>query len=214
MYITVDDIKNEISLKYPIDNRNGNKKVGLICTYFVYSFYNVEKDEKIHLKNGSTLLVKRGCYTIKDIEKVSSGKVKYDSLTGKSVIDSTISRFEPYMNKILGISNGNYADTLLSKKMFSFKINKLSTTDNILNGKPCNVLYTGYLNKDISFDDIIYFEPMNVQYKKLANGIIYQLIISLVDGDGNEILSNFKISIVLHIIQFFLRYIIYHGSRR
>ena len=36
------------------------------------------------------------------------------------------------MNKILGISNGNYIDTLLSKKMFSFKINKLSTTDNIL----------------------------------------------------------------------------------
>ena len=91
MYITVDDIKNEISLDYPIDNRNGDKKVGLIRAYFVYSFYNVEKDEKIHLKNGSTLLVKRGCYTIKDIEKVSSGKIKYDSLTGKSVIDSTIS---------------------------------------------------------------------------------------------------------------------------
>ena len=58
MYITVDDIKNEISLEYLIDNRNGNKKVGLICAYFVYSFYNVEKDEKIHLKNGKTLPVK------------------------------------------------------------------------------------------------------------------------------------------------------------
>ena len=91
MYITVDDIKNEISLDYPIDNRNGNKKVGLIRTYFVYSFYNVEKDEKIHLKNGETLPVKKGCYTMKEIEKVSSGKVKYDSLTGKSVIDPTIS---------------------------------------------------------------------------------------------------------------------------
>ena len=89
---------------------------------------------------------------------------------------------------------------LLSKKMFSFKINKLSTTDNILNGKPCDVLYTGYLNKDISFGDIVYFEPTNVQYKKLANGTINQLIVLLVDGDGNEILSDFQISIVLHII--------------
>ena len=53
---------------------------------------------------------------MKDIEKVSSGKVKYDSLTGKSVIDSTVSQFGPYMNKILGINNGNYIDTLLSKK--------------------------------------------------------------------------------------------------
>ena len=64
--------------------------------------------------------------------------------------------------------------------MFSFKINKLSTTDNILNGKSSDVLYTGYLNKDISFGDIVYFEPANI--------------------DGNEILSNFKISIVLHIV--------------
>ena len=200
MYITVDDIKNEISLDYPIDNRNGNKKVGLIRAYFVYSFYNVEKDEIIHLKNGSPLLVKRGCYNEKDIEKVSSGKVKYYSLTGKSVIDPTISRFGPYMNKILGISNGNYIDMLLSKKMFSFKINKLSTTDNILNGKPCDVLYTGYLNKDISFGDIVYFEPKNVQYKKLVIGTIDQLKVSLANGDGNEIFSNFKISIVLHIV--------------
>ena len=170
MYITVNDIKNEIFLEYPIDNRNRDEKIGLIHAYFVYSFYNVEKDEKIHLKNGETLPVKRGCYTKKDIEKVSSGKVKYDSLTGKSVIDPTISRFGPYMNKILGISNGNYIDMLLSTKMFSFKINKLSTTDNILNGILCDVLYTGYLNKDISFGDIVYFEPKNVQYKKLVNG--------------------------------------------
>ena len=199
MYITVGNIKNEISLDYPIDNRFGDKKVGLIRAYFVYSFYNVEKDEKIHLKNGETLKVKRGCYTMKDIEKVSSGKVKYDSLKGKSVIDASISRFGPYMNKILGISNGNYIDTLLSKKMFSFKINKLSTTDNILNGKPCNVQYTGYLSRDISFGDMVYFEPKNVQYKKLVNGTINQLKVSLIDGD-NEILSNFKISIVLHIV--------------
>ena len=200
MYITADDIKNEISFYYPIDNRLGDKKIGLIRTYFVYSFYNVEKDEKIHLKNGEMLKVKRGCYTMKDIEKVSSGKVKYGFLTGKVIIDPTIGRFGPYMNKILGIGNGNYLHTLLSKKMFSFKINKLSTTDNIFNGKPSDVLYTGYLNKEISFGDIIYFEPANIQYKKLVNGVIDQLKVSLVDGDWNEISSNFKISIVLHIV--------------
>ena len=105
------------------------------------------------------------------------------------------------MNKILGISNGNYIDTLLSKIMFSFQTNKLSTTNNILNSKPCDILYTDYLNKnDISFGDIVYFEPKNVQYKKLANGTIDQLIVSLVDGDGNEIFSDFKIPIVLHIV--------------
>ena len=46
----------------------------------------------------------KGSYSVKDIEKLSSGKVRYDSLTGKSVIDFTISRFGSYMNKILGIT--------------------------------------------------------------------------------------------------------------
>ena len=59
---------------------------------------------------------------MKGIEKVSSDKVKYDSLTDKSVIDPTISRFGPYMNKILGINNGNYFDTVLSKKYFHLKL--------------------------------------------------------------------------------------------
>ena len=150
MYITVDDIKNEISLYYPIDSRNGNKKVGLIRAYFIYSFYNVKKDEKIHLKNGETLPVKKGCYTMKEIEKVSSGKVKYDSLTGKSVIDPTISRFGPYMNKILGISNGNYIDMLLSKKCLHLRLTNYQplTTYSTANHVYC-ILYTCYLNKDI-----------------------------------------------------------------
>ena len=59
---------------------------------------------------------------MKDIEKVSSGKVKHGSLTGKSVIHSTISQFDPRMNKILGINNENYIDTLLSKKYVHLKL--------------------------------------------------------------------------------------------
>ena len=146
-----------------------------------------KKDEKNNLKNGETLKVRWGCYTMKDIERVSSGKVKYDFLTGTSVIDPTISQLGPYIKKIPGINNGNYINTLLSKKIFSFKINKLSTTDNIFKGKPCDVMYTGYLNKDISFGDIVYFEPKNIQYKKLVNGVIDLFKVSLIDGDGNEI---------------------------
>ena len=86
------------------------------------------------------------------------------------------------------------------KKIFSFKINKLSTTDNIFNGKRCDELYTGYFNKDISFGNIVYFEPKNIQYKKLVNGVIGRLKISLIDGDRNKISSNFKLSIVLHAV--------------
>ena len=63
------------------------------------------------------------------------------------------------MNKIVGINNENYIDTLLSKKIVSFKINKPSTTDKIFNGKPSDILHTG---------DIVYFVTKNIQHKKLA----------------------------------------------
>ena len=86
------------------------------------------------------------------------------------------------------------------KKVFSFKINKLSTTNNIFNDRPRDILYTGYLNKNISFGDIVYFEPKNTKYKRLANGVTERFKISLIDGDGNEISNNFKMSIVSHIV--------------
>ena len=57
MYITTDDIKNELFFNDPIDNRNGDKRVGLICTYFIFSFYNVENNERIHFNNGETIKV-------------------------------------------------------------------------------------------------------------------------------------------------------------
>ena len=66
---------------------------------------------------------------------------------------------------IPGTTKLTFNITLVGTDVNRIKINKLSTTDNILNSKPCDVLYTGYLNKDISFGDIIYFEPKNVQYK-------------------------------------------------
>ena len=113
---------------------------------------------------------------MKDIENFSSGKVKYDSLTGKSVIDTSVSRFGPYVNnKIPRINNENYFSMLLSKKKY---FHKLPTTNNIFNRKPSNILYTGYLNKDILFGCIVYFEPKNIPYKKLVNGVINQLKVS------------------------------------
>ena len=106
---------------------------------------------------------------MKEIEKVSSGKVKYNSLTGKSVINPTITRFGPYMNKILGISNGNYIDTLLSKKCFHLRLTNYQplTTYSTANHVTYFILTTSIKS---SFGDIVYFEPKNVQYKSWQMG--------------------------------------------
>ena len=67
------------------------------------------KNQKSKIKNQKSKIKNQKS----KIEKVSLGKVKYDSLASKSVIDSTIRQFGLYMNKTLGINNGNYIDMLL-----------------------------------------------------------------------------------------------------
>ena len=59
MYITVDDIKNEISLDYPIDNRNGNKKVGLIHAYFFTVFIMSKRMKRSTLRMAKHYQLKR-----------------------------------------------------------------------------------------------------------------------------------------------------------
>ena len=103
------------------------------------------------------------------------------------------------MKKIPGINNENYFDTLLSKKDFYLKLTSCQPQITYLMVSQVT-LSTEYLNKDISFGDIVYFETKNIQYKKLVNGVTDQFKISLIDGDGNEISNNIKMSIVLHIV--------------
>ena len=50
MYITASDIKHQVSLYYPINKRNRDKKIGLIIAYFIYSFYNVEMMKRSTLR--------------------------------------------------------------------------------------------------------------------------------------------------------------------
>ena len=42
---------------------------------------------------------------------------------------------------------------------------------------------------ETSLADIVYFEPNSSQYKNPVNGVIDQLKVSLIDGDGNKILK-------------------------
>ena len=52
--LTISRMKSPFIIQLTIEMET---KIGLIRAYFVYSFYNVEKDEKIHLKNGSINII-------------------------------------------------------------------------------------------------------------------------------------------------------------
>ena len=200
MYIVIDDISKGIDLQKPIDNRDGSKRIGLVKACLVYSFYNIKEDENIHFKNNTKIPIKKGFYTMVDIAEISKWKISYEKKTGRSIVDSTIEKFDKYLNNILGIDNSNYVDLLLSRKSFTFSASVLSTTDNLHNGIPSNNLYTGFTPKNVSFGDKIIFEPNNIQYKTMSNGIIDHIKVSLLDHDKNIINSSLPTSAVLHIV--------------
>ena len=99
------------------------------------------------------------------------GKVRCESLTGKSLIDASISQFDLYMNKILAINNESYIDMLLSKKYFHLKLTDCQPHITYLIVSQVTYCIFGTLIKT-SFGAIVYFEPKNMQYKKLINGVI------------------------------------------
>ena len=135
MYITVEYIKNEISLYYPIDNRSGNKKVSLIRAYFVYSFCNVENDKKIHLKNDKTLKVKMGCYTMKDIAKNPVTKLNNRSNNGNC--DPAKSRNCNETEEPLGIEQGKRLVEYNRRKKEELKhLNEQITEQDSIEHKP------------------------------------------------------------------------------
>ena len=85
------------------------------------------------------------------------------------------------------------------KKFFHLKLTNYQPLTTYSMASHVTYCILGTLKKT-SFGDIVYFEPKNIQYKKLVNRVIDRLKISLIDGDGNEISSNSKISIVLHVV--------------
>ena len=82
-------------------------------------------------------------------------------MTGKSVVDSTISQFDPYMKKTLGINNENYIDMLLQKKYFHLKLTNCQPRITYLMASQAIYCTLGTLIKT-SFGDIIYIEPKKI----------------------------------------------------
>ena len=107
------------------------------------------------------------------------------------------------MNKILGISNGNYIDMLLSKKCFLLRLTNCQplTTYSIASHVTFCILGTLIKTYHLVISFTLSQRTFNIYiYIKLVNGAIEWFKVSLIDSDGNEISSNFRISIVLHII--------------
>ena len=75
-------------------------------------------------------------------------------------------------------------------------LNGFDNSDNLEDGRPSNTLFTYYVTGP---EYSTCFEPCTPQYKKLKNGMITSLTLSITDHAGNIITDGPGTTVVLHI---------------
>ena len=88
------------------------------------------------------------------------------------------------------------ANKLEKVKKMAISLNELDNSDNLKDGLPSNILFIYYVT---SPEYSAHFEPVTPQYKKLKNGTITSLTLTITDQAGNIITDGPGTTVVLHI---------------
>ena len=75
-------------------------------------------------------------------------------------------------------------------------LNELDNSDNLEDGRPCNVLFTYYVTNSECYT---LFEPQTPQYKALKYGEIVSLTLRITDQNNDIITDGLETTVVLNI---------------
>ena len=78
----------------------------------------------------------------------------------------------------------------------AISLNELNNSDNLVDGRPSNTLFTYYVN---GHEYSTCFEPATSKYKKFKNGMITFLTLKITDQANNIITGGPQVTVVLHI---------------
>ena len=78
----------------------------------------------------------------------------------------------------------------------AISLKELDNSDNLEDGRPSNTLFTYYVTGP---EYSTHFEPHTPQYKKLKNGTIASLTLTITDQAGSIITNGPGTTVVLHI---------------
>lgn len=209
MYHTISNINKTIISQQYIDNKCGNKRIGLKSFTYTMGWYNLV-DEYIH-KNKIT----NGYYSFQQIEDIFESNNITLSVNETNGIASLITPDELRISKglrlILGFKNkkifsanethyGERTIDFAPYKQLYVHLEQINSAYNFFDGAPSNILgVVSVENK--AFGDIVHTHFSNPEYKQLAHGEFSELSISVCDENGQKINNNgFPISCVLEII--------------
>ena len=213
MYHTISNIDKTINLLQYIDNRDGNKRIGLKSITYGFGWYNVV-DEYLQKTGERPNKIPNGYYSFQQIADIFLSRNITLSVNETNGIASLITSDELKISKglkqMLGFGNkrrfavnethyGDKAVDFAIYKSLYVNLEQLSTSHNYFNGMPSTVL-TVIPVENKEFGDITTMRFEHPEYKCLMNGTITELKLEIRDENNNKIINHLPINCVLEII--------------
>ena len=176
MHITIDDVIGEkrIDLAYPIMGEGPEVTVVIMLSDNVQ--YWLKGYNKVQLKSGEEIMLKKGVYTDKELNSLIGMELKSQMISSRDDILRT--------NKLDNVTK------------MAISLEELDNSDNLKDGRPRNAFFTYYVT---STEYSTPFKPCTPQYKKLKNGTITSLTLKITDQNDSIITNGPGTTVVLHI---------------
>ena len=208
------------SLQVPIDNRRGGLKIGLRSITYTVGWFNVGENQEISNLT-STKEVPPGLYGVKDLQTIIHEFTnavldinRANGLVSLTIPENEEIRLTDQLLILLGLDDGLNGRALTAGEYISDRpvnftnirnlyvhLDQVNSNSNFINGAPSNLLTTvGVSDKNFErFGDIHTFRIISPEFKRLQNGTISELKISILDEYSKVIETNLPISITLEI---------------
>lgn len=213
MHHTISNINKIINLQQYIDNREGNKRIGLKSLTYGLGWYNLI-EQYIQKTGDRPINILNGYYSFQQIAHIfQSHNITLSANENNgivSLITPTELKISENLKQMLGfnINKRRFVvnETHYGKKAVDFAIYKslyihleqLNTSQNYLDGMSSTLLAVIPIENK-NFGDIITVRFEHPEYKCLINGTISELIVEIRDENNKKINNHLPTSCVLEI---------------
>lgn len=212
-YHTISDINNTINLYQYIDNRDGNKQIGLKFISYNIGWYNII-NSFFKVDGNKIYNIESGFYSFQQIAdefKKENIILTVNDVNGIAELTSPLDlKIKKDLRNMLGFSTkrlfekdilheGNkFVDLAIYKSLYIHS-DQINTSSNFLDGMPSTLLTVIPVeNKEFGENITIRFEQP--EYKYLVNGEITELKLEIRDEENKKIINRLPITCILEII--------------
>ena len=203
-----------VPLQRCIDNRDGSLYIGLKAITFAVGWYNIERGETFSWKNAGggpkeTLTIPPGLYGFDRLKEVLEWASPHPTHTlevsrANGFITLTVASgwgvcLSDGLLSLLGLDDGLGgvwldAGVYTGDRPVNFAtrqmLEEISTTENIVDGAPSSLLTCIGLGRHAPFGDLITLRMECPEYKRLRDGTIGELKVSIRDASSGKAISN------------------------